>query len=150
MDAHWLLSPWGWLSLAAITAGLEILLPGAFMIWLSAASLATAVVALFLPDGSAVQLAVFALFTLVALFASRQWKKRHPIASDDPALNRMGLRLVGERVIVAEPIVGGRGKVHLRDGVWLAEGPDAPEGAVVQVEAVDGAILRVGAPQAGS
>jgi inner membrane protein len=134
---------WGWLSLAAITAGLEIILPGAFMIWLSAAALATAItVGLFGFDWGW-QLVTFAVFALVALLASQRWKARNPIVSDDPALNRRGVRMIGETVIVVDPIIGGHGRVKLGDGEWIARGPDAPLGARMRITGADGAILNV-------
>ena len=140
-------TPWGWLSLAAITAGLEILLPGAFMIWLSAAALATAITVGLLGIGWGWQLAAFAVFALAAVLASQRLKARNPITSDDPALNRRGARLVGESVMVVEPIVGGRGRVKLGDGEWIAQGPDAPAGTRMRITGADGAILTV-APDA--
>jgi membrane protein implicated in regulation of membrane protease activity len=138
-----LFSPWGWLSLAAVTAGLEMLLPGAYMIWVAAAALATAVttaVVATTPDG---QLGAFALFIVIALLLSRQLKARAPIQSDDPALNRLGLRVAGQAGIVTEAISGGRGRVRLGDSEWLAEGPDAAQGARVRVLGANGAVLQV-------
>ena len=138
-----LFSPWGWLSVAAVAAGLEILLPGAFMIWLAAAAAGTALTVAILnvaPDG---QLAAFAIWIGIALAGSRQLKRLRPIASDDPALNRPTTRLLGQSAIVTQPIEGGRGRVKLGDGEWIAEGPDAPAGARVRIEGADGAILKV-------
>jgi membrane protein implicated in regulation of membrane protease activity len=138
-----LFSPWGWLSLAAVTAGLEMLLPGAYMIWVAAAALATAAataVVATTPDG---QLAAFAVFIVVALLVSRQLKARSPIRSDDPALNRLALRVAGQAGTVTEAISGGRGRVRLGDSEWLAEGPDAPPGARVRVLGANGAVLQV-------
>ena len=138
-----LFSPWGWLSVAAVAAGLEILLPGAYMIWLAAAAAATAATALVLnmtPEG---QLAAFAIWIALSLVASRQMKRVRPIASDDPALNRPTARLLGQTAIVTQAIAGGRGRVKLGDGEWIAEGPDAEAGARVRIEGADGAILKV-------
>jgi membrane protein implicated in regulation of membrane protease activity len=138
-----LFSPWGWLSVAAVAAGLEILLPGAYMIWLAAAAAATAATALVLnmtPEG---QLAAFAIWIALSLVASRQMKRVRPIASDDPALNRPTARLLGQTAIVTQAIAGGRGRVKLGDGEWIAEGPDAEAGARVRIMGADGAILKV-------
>jgi len=134
---------WGWLSLAAITAGLEIMLPGAFMIWLSAAAFATAIAVGILGFSWGWQLVAFAVFSLAAVLASQRWKARNPIISDDPALNRRGTRMIGETVIVTEPIIGGRGRVKLGDGEWIARGPDAPAGSRVRITGADGSILNV-------
>jgi membrane protein implicated in regulation of membrane protease activity len=138
-----LFSPPGWLSVGAVAAGLEILLPGAFMIWLAVAAAGTALTVAILnvaPDG---QLAAFALWIGIALAGSRRLKRLRPITSDDPALNRPTSRLLGQSAIVTQPIAGGRGRVKLGDGEWIADGPDAPAGARVLIEGADGAILKV-------
>jgi hypothetical protein len=142
-----LFSPWGWLSLAAVAAGLEILLPGAFMIWIAAAALATAVTVALLPLTLDGQLAAFAVWILVALLASRRFARRRPRHAGDAALNRLDHRVAGQVAVVTEAIAGGRGRVRLGDSEWLAQGPDAPAGARVRVLGADGAILKV-APEA--
>lgn len=65
-------------------------------------------------------------------------------ASDDPTLNRGGTALIGRSVVVIEAIVMGRGKVRAGDTVWIAEGPDAAAGDILQVQAVSGTVLQVG------
>ncbi|MBS3961295.1 MAG: NfeD family protein [Sandarakinorhabdus sp.] len=134
---------WGWLSLAAITAGLEIVMPGAFMLWLSAAALATALSVAVFGFGWGWQLVAFALFAVAAILGSLRWKTRNPITSDDPALNRRGMRMIGETVVVVAPIIGGQGRVKLGDGEWIARGPDAPLGARMRITGADGSILNV-------
>lgn len=134
---------WGWLSLAAITAGLEIVMPGAFMLWLSAAALATALSVAVFGFAWGWQLVAFALFAVAAILGSLRWKTRNPITSDDPALNRRGMRMIGETVVVVAPIIGGQGRVKLGDGEWIARGPDAPLGARMRITGADGSILNV-------
>lgn len=138
-----LFSPWGWLSLAAITAGLEILVPGAYMIWLAAAALATALTALVLNLTIDGQLGAFAIWILAAILASRKLKLNRPGTSDDPLLNRRGERLAGSRAVVSEAIVSGRGRVRLGDSEWQAEGPDLPVGTRVRVTGSSGTLLEV-------
>jgi membrane protein implicated in regulation of membrane protease activity len=50
-----------------------------------------------------------------------------------------------QRGIVCEAIRNGEGKVRLGDGVWLAAGPDMPEGTPVVVDGVHGTKLHVNA-----
>ena len=64
-------------------------------------------------------------------------------ASDHPDLNRRAAQLVGRRLLVAEAIEGGRGKVHAGDTLWPAEGPDTPPGARVRVTGSNGTTLLV-------
>lgn len=143
---HWLdtaFSPWGWLVVALVLGALEILAPGAFMIWLAGAALATAVVVGLVDPAWQVQLAIFAAFAVASVLLARRGFRRHPIVSDDPSLNRRGERLIGETVTVVEPIRGGAGRVRVGDSPWMATGPDMEAGATARIVAVDGARLHV-------
>lgn len=71
------------------------------------------------------------------------WAPRLFSESDEPDLNSRAAQLVGRVLTVAEPIEGGRGKVHAGDTLWLAEGPDAPAGAPVRVIAAKATVLVV-------
>jgi len=90
------------------------------------------------------QALVFALLAIVT--CTIYWKFIRPLAehrNDQPLLNRRGEKLVGQRFVLTEAIVNGRGKVGVGDGSWLAEGPELPAGSEVEVVAVDGTSLRV-------
>lgn len=136
-------STWGWLSIAAIAAGLEILLPGVYLIWLALAALATALTVLILNLTVDGQLGAFAIWILFSLLAARRFKAGRNSPSDDPLLNQRGARLAGATAIVTQAISGGHGRVRLADSEWLAEGPDAPVGARVRVAGANGAVLKV-------
>lgn len=138
-----LFSPWGWLSAAAIAAGLEILVPGAYLIWIALAALVTALAALVLNLTIDAQLGAFAIAIFLSLLAARRFKADRTGPSDDPMLNRPGARLTGAVATVTHAIADGRGRVKLGDSEWLADGPDSPVGARVRVVGADGAILKV-------
>lgn len=139
-----LVNAWTWMILALVLAGLEMLLPGAFMIWLAGAAVLTAATAAVLGIGWEWQLGAFALFALALVLASRRFARPGLRASDDPAMNDRAARLVGETVVVTAPIVAGRGRVRLGDSDWAAEGADAPVGAVLHVTGMRGTVLVVG------
>jgi membrane protein implicated in regulation of membrane protease activity len=134
---------WWWLILALILGIAEIIIPGVFLIWLGAAALLTGIVTLALGLPDAGQFAVFAVTAIVAVYVGRRYFRAHPIESSDPLLNDRAARLVGETVLVVEPIVGGQGRVKVRDGVWNARGPDAPSGARVRIMGIEGSFLLV-------
>jgi len=71
------------------------------------------------------------------------WAHPSVLKTDQPALNRRSVQLVGRVVMVDEAITHGRGKVRIGDTLWLVEGPDTPAGAQVRVTAAQGAVLRV-------
>ena len=60
-----------------------------------------------------------------------------------PTLNARGDSLVGQTIVLDQPILGGRGRVKLGDGSWTVTGPDMVAGAKVRVAAVNGTELRV-------
>jgi len=140
-----LVNNYGWWLLALVLIGAEMILPGYFLLWIGIAAGLMGAIVLLAPALSAItQAIVFAL--LAILTCTVYWRFIRPLAEhrdDQPLLNRRGQKLVGQRFIVTEPIVNGRGKVRVGDGMWLAEGPDLVAGSEVEVVAVSGTTLRV-------
>jgi inner membrane protein len=134
---------WWWLILGLILSIAEIVVPGVFLIWLGAAALLTGVLTLAFALPGEAQFAIFAAAAIAAVYAGRRWLRANPIESSDPLLNDRAARLIGETVLVVEPIEGGQGRVKVRDGVWNAEGPDTARGARVRVVGVNGSRLVV-------
>jgi membrane protein implicated in regulation of membrane protease activity len=135
---------WHWLILALVLAGIEMLTPGFFAIWLGGAALITGLVVLVVSSMSwEGQLILFAVLAVVSVLAWYRFGRRMQIATDDATLNRRGDALVGRTGDLVEPIVNGRGKVKIDDSVWRAEGRDAPIGTRMAVTGVQGAILQV-------
>ena len=140
-----LVNNYGWWLLALVLIAAEMILPGYFLLWIGIAAGVMGVIVLLAPALSAIAQAT--LFGLLALAACGiYWKFIRPLAEqrdDQPLLNRRGSKLVGQRFVLVEAIVNGRGKVKVGDGAWLAEGPDLPVGSEVEVVAVDGTTLKV-------
>ncbi|WP_116090516.1 NfeD family protein [Sphingomonas crusticola] len=134
---------WLWLIAGVALAIAELIVPGVFLIWLGAAALVTGTVTLALPLAAPVQFAVFAISACLAVLGGRSVMRRSPIISDDPLLNERTARLIGKRVMVVEPLIGGEGRVRVGDGVWSAIGTDAPAGTLVEVIGADGGRLVV-------
>jgi membrane protein implicated in regulation of membrane protease activity len=143
---HWLdsLQFWHWWILAAVFAGIEILAPGVFFIWLAAAAALTGLSALFIPMGWQIEALIFAVLAVASVVFWRSYLKKNG-SKDDPAakLNRRGDQMIGRTAVLSEPIQNGRGKARIDDSVWRVEGADLPAGTQVKVIGVDGAILRV-------
>ena len=134
---------WFWLTVGVLLAAAEIVAPGFFLMWLGAAAVVTGIVAWVVPIGMPAQVGIFAVLSVAAVWASRNWLAKNPIESSDPALNDRGARLKGEVVTVVEAIANGRGRVKVGDSVWNARGADAAEGSQVRVTGADGADLLV-------
>ena len=138
LDDHW-----GWLVFAALLGMGEVLMPGVFLIWVALAAAVTGLIALLLPVSVPVQLLIFALLCLLSVWGGRRWYAANPVDSQDPLLNDRTARLIGEVVLVVEPIEAGRGRVKVGDSVWSCRGPDAPAGSRVRVTGADASVLQV-------
>jgi inner membrane protein len=138
LEAHW----W-WLLGAALLGILEIFFPGVFLIWMAAAAAVTGIAVALTPLPVAIQLILFALLAIAAVYAGRRYYERNPVPSSDPLLNDRTARLVGQRVTVVKAIAHGEGRVRVGDGVWAASGPDAEEGSTMVVTGAHGTCLEV-------
>lgn len=139
------LTPWVWLAAAAVLAGLEILSPGAFMIWLAGAAVVSAGIAAAIAPPWTAQLLLFAGLATTSVLVGRAWLRAHPTTSDDPQLNDRATRMIGTLVTVVEPIADGCGRVQVGDSPWAARGPDMAAGARARVVRVEGTTVVVDA-----
>lgn len=138
LDPHWV-----WLALGLALAAAETAVPGVFLIWLAVAALVTGLLTWVLPIGLPLQIVIFAVLAIVAVFGGRRYLRSNPVNSPDPLLNRRGARMVGETAIVTQAIEGGSGRVRLGDSEWLVHGPDIGAGARVRIIGSDGTVLLV-------
>ncbi|MCR2834129.1 NfeD family protein [Parerythrobacter lacustris] len=134
---------WAWFTIGLLLAVAEMLIPGVFLIWLAGAALITGALAFLLPIGLPLQIAIFGVLALVAVFAGRKYLRQHPVAEADPKMNRRGVRLAGETAVVVAAIEGGSGRVKHGDSEWLARGADTAVGTRVRITGSDGAVLLV-------
>jgi membrane protein implicated in regulation of membrane protease activity len=144
--AEWLDSiatHWFWLSLGLILGAAEMVAPGFFLMWLGLAAIIVGVLDYFLPITVAYQVAMFAILSVLTVFAGKKFLTENPIETDDPTVNDRGARLTGEIVTVVEAIADGHGRVKVGDSVWSVRGTDADIGARVRVTGADGAVLLV-------
>jgi membrane protein implicated in regulation of membrane protease activity len=134
---------WGWIGVGLLLCGLEMLVPGVFLLWLGLAALLTGLVTLATGIGVAAQLIVFGVLAVAAVFVGKRQYSDHGIASEDPLLNDRLARLVGATVTVEMALIAGRGRVRVGDSVWPAEGPDMPIGTIAVVTATRAGALIV-------
>ena len=138
LEAHWV-----WITLGLLLAGLEMLVPGIYLIWLALAAIATGVLTGLFDLSLPMQVIDFVFLSLIAAFSARRMLRDRPIPTIDPLINRRGARLVGETALVVQRIEHGSGRVKLGDSEWIARGPDAPIGEHVRIVGSDGAVLLV-------
>jgi membrane protein implicated in regulation of membrane protease activity len=135
---HWL-----WLIAAAALGIAEIVIPGAFLMWIGIAALITGLATLVLPLGVALQLSVFAVAAVASVFVGRNVLLRNPIVSSDPLMNDRGARLIGEIVTAVAPVDSSQGRVKVGDGVWSARGATAAVGERLRVVGIERGVLIV-------
>jgi len=134
---------WLWMIGGVILLAAEILAPGIFLIFVGAAAVATGIFALLFGLGLPAQLALFALYTFVAVMIGRRFYANANTDSSDPLLNDRAARLVGRVVTVVEPVDSGGGRVRVGDSEWSARGGPAAAGERVRVTGIDGNCLNV-------
>jgi inner membrane protein len=138
----------GWWILGLVLLGAEVFAPGVYLLFFGIAALVIGLNALVVPDLSwQSQVIGFAVVSAAVTLIGHRWYGQRRSAPDalsrEP--NRGAGRLVGRQAVVSEAISGGRGRVAIEDGWWIAEGPDLPAGSRVRVTGVEGAVLRVSA-----
>jgi membrane protein implicated in regulation of membrane protease activity len=135
---------WHWWSLGAILLIIELLVPGMFFIWMGESAFVVGVVLWLFPGSDfEYQVILFSVLSVLSVAAFRRYLQRRPIRSDRPLLNQRTAQYVGRVFTLEEPIVNGRGKIHVDDSTWRVEGEDCPKGARVRVTDAEGVILKV-------
>lgn len=135
---------WHWFVLGVVLAGIEVLIPGTFLLWLGIAAGVVGVIALIAPGlGWEMQFALFAVLAVLSVFIGRTVIRRYSPAIEESTLNRRGEQFVGRIFVLAEAIENGRGAIRVGDSLWRVQGPDSPAGDRVRVTASDGALLHV-------
>lgn len=134
---------WAWLALGLVLAVGEMTIPGVFLIWMAGAAVITGLITWVVPLSVPLQVVLFAVLSVAAVFIGRNWLRANPIIAADPMMNDRGGRAVGETVLVTTVIEGGEGRVKLGDSEWIAKGPDAEPGTRMRVTGHDGSVLLV-------
>ena len=120
--AHWV-----WLTLGLVLAGLEMLLPGVYLIWLAVAAIVTGVLTLTLDLSLPFQIIDFVSLSLIIAFSAKRFLSDKPIESSDPLMNRRG-------ALVAEP-------------AGLGEAEQRVEGNSREQSGARGSDVRIGGAQ---
>ena len=133
---------WLWMIGGVLLLIAEIIAPGFFLVFIGGAAIATGVFALLFGLGLPAQLALFALYSLLAVMIGRKAYSNMG-ASSDPMLNDRAAQMVGKRVTAISAIDEHSGRVQVGDGQWSARGGPAAAGDRVRVTGVEGNCLIV-------
>ena len=134
---------WLWMIGGVVLLIAEILAPGFFLVFIGAAAMATGAFALLFDLGTASQLALFALYAVLAVMVGRRFYSSASIEAGDGLLNDRSAQLVGKVVSVVAAIDEHGGRVRVGDSEWNARGGPAAPGDRVRITGVDGNCLKV-------
>lgn len=134
---------WIWFAVGLVLAGLEMVVPGVYLIWLAIAALVTGAIVFVSAPSLLMQMVCFIFLALIAVFSAKRFLRDTPIVSSDPLLNNRLGRLIGQTARVTDAIESGSGRVRVGDGEWLARGPDLAAGERVRIVGSDGSYLVV-------
>ena len=143
----WSVSYWHWWAIAVALIALEVLAPTTYFLWPGAAAAATGLIVWIFPGLDwRIQILVFAVLSVVSVFAwNRWWKKQRP-KDEAPTLNVRTERYVGRRITLGDALENGRGRAQIDDSWWqlASEDGEAIEaGATVEVVSSDSTTLIV-------
>jgi inner membrane protein len=141
------LGAWNWIVLGAVLLGLEVLVPGVYLLWIGIAALLTGALSFQIGEaawwGWPAQVVVFLVLSLASAIVGRYAFGSDKGESDQPLLNQRERQLIGQVSTLEEPIRDGHGRIRLGDTLWLVTGPDLAAGSRVRVTGADGTTLRV-------
>jgi len=136
-------APWAWIIAGLVLLGLELVVPGGFLVWLGVAGIVTGIVVFIEPIAWHWQWLMFAVLALVAILLWTRFSRSRSTDTDSPYLNRRADRFIGREAVLEQPVSGGFGRLTLDDTVWRVAGPDLPAGSRIRIIGSDGAVLRV-------
>lgn len=131
-----------WLTGGLLAFFAEVLLPGAFLLWIGIAAMLVGGVTWLLGIGFGAQVAQFAVTAPVSILLAQRRIRR--VKRRD--INLPENFLVG-RSVTALGFASGEGRVRLGDSDWQARvaagSPEPKQGALLRVVAVEGTVLVV-------
>jgi membrane protein implicated in regulation of membrane protease activity len=134
---------WLWMIGGVLLLIAEVVAPGFFLLFIGAAAIAAGVFTLLFDLAVPGQLALFALYSFIAVLAGRRFYAVPSTENSDPHLNDRSARLVGKVVTVVEAVDAHSGRVRVGDSDWSARGGPAAPGERVRISGVDGNCLKV-------
>lgn len=134
---------WIWAIAGILLLIAEIIAPGFFLVFVGAAAIATGLFTLLFDLGAAPQMALFALYSVLAVMIGKRWYGEPDTIDENVRLNEPARRLVGKTVTVVSDVDEHGGRVRVGDGEWNARGGPAAAGERVTITGIDGNCLTV-------
>lgn len=137
---------WHWLALGLALLAVELLGTAGYFLWLGLSGLLVGALMLLIPMGWQLQWMTFAS---VALLTTWLWWRRQfqadRRADKQRLLNQKEKQLIGQRVLITEPITAGiTTRLHLADSTWSAiSDENIAAGSMVEITELDGIVLKI-------
>ena len=130
---------WGWIIVGAVIAGLEILVPGMYLLWIGLGAVAVGIVLARYPELSpAWQMLVFAVSMVSSVGIGFWIQRRSGRPKHARFLNRELNAMIGQSYIAIAPFTVGHGRIKVQDSSYAAISDEAIEaGDVVKVIAIE-------------
>lgn len=142
---------WWWLIGGVLLLIAEVLAPGFFLLFIGIAAMVTGLFVLLFGFGLAPALALFAIYTALAVYLGRKVYANRPVASSARHLNDRSAQLIGRSAVAVTAIDEHGGRVRFGDGEWSARGAPVQPGERVAIIGVEGNCLIVeAAPKLGA
>jgi membrane protein implicated in regulation of membrane protease activity len=147
MESFNAMAAWHWWALGAILIALEIASTTSYLLWPGFAALLVGFLKFLMPGLSGEVCAI--LFAVLAVGSTLAWKRSpwgHAPRATHALLNERTRSYIGRMGRAADDFHGEQGAILLDDTRWSAVTQDGSmplKGEMLQVAAVDGAVLKV-------
>lgn len=132
-------TPLQWAILGALLIGLELIIPGVYIIWFGFAAILLSTLLFLLGLGTItlsmpIQILLFALFSLGMTLIGIRIYRNGTKAIDSGTLNlARGSEYIGNIYTLETPVKNGMGRLPIGDSVWTIRGEDLPAGALIKI-----------------
>ncbi|KZL23274.1 NfeD family protein [Pseudovibrio sp. WM33] len=143
------IEPWVWFASGLVLIGLELAVPGSFLIWFGVAALVVGALVAYFDMDWRWQLVLWGVLSVSFLLIGRRLTVKDDDKESDPHLNKRGSRYQGHVFVLKQALAHGKGTLEIGDSIWRVNGPDLPAGAHVKVVGQEGTTLIVKAASEG-
>ncbi|AIK95773.1 NfeD family protein [Candidatus Odyssella acanthamoebae] len=132
-----------WSFLGLVLLGIEIFLPGSFLIWIGCAALLTAALTYLFDFMFMGQIISFTFLSMVCVGFGARLYRCMKFSKEKTILNRKADQMIGFRFKLSDPITDGVGHITIGDSRWRVIGEDLPAGIEVNIIDIKGNSLVV-------
>lgn len=134
---------WHWIAIGLLLIGMELIIPGVFLLWVGLAALSVSIISAIIPMSDQSQIIIFSIFVPLFSVIGKKFFKFIQKPQEESFLNKRAKRMVGEIYILDKNLTGGHSRMKIGDSYWKIIGEDMPAGQRVEIISVSGNTLHV-------